>query len=153
MGRETSFCPDCGYKIKLLWGMAKCRDCGSKQVPQKKVDGHIAPLNKYCRHCGSSAYYLLKKEKIDAYELVYAISLKEIDYSEERQAPQAPPKVPIFGAQSKAPRSSKLDIVEGEVIRKRYVSQNTSSAWHEAPFSWHRRNDDMPVIQHFQTLS
>ena len=132
LGQNHAFCPDCGYKITLQWTLLKCRQCDSKRVPKKTPDGRIVPLHKYCRHCGSSDSRLVKRERIDAYDLLYAISTKEIDYSEERKPAWERPVT----AQPSARAPQSLDIVEGQVIRKRYVSQNTASAWEEAPFNW-----------------
>jgi hypothetical protein len=33
-------------------------------------------------------------------------------------------------------KSSPFDVVDGQVLRTRYYSQSTQSAWDEAPFFW-----------------
>lgn len=94
-------------------------------------DGTVEPLHKYCRHCGSADVRLVKKLKIDAHEVNYSVAVKEIDYSEENPLPsnrQSLKPNPDFYPQFKGfntrtrQQGSSLDIVEGEVIRTRYVS-------------------------------
>ncbi len=133
LSKGKAFCPDCGYRVKLLWMQVKCRQCDSRRIPRKMFDGAIEPLHKYCRHCGSSEVRLVKKLKIDAHEVNYSVAVKETDYSEEPR-PQAPGSFhpdpdfyPQFKGVNTRSRNQRpysgpsLDIVEGEVIRKRYV--------------------------------
>lgn len=146
-GQSAPFCPDCGYKIKLLWVMVKCRHCDSKRIPRRMPDGKITPLHKYCRHCGASAFRLVKRESIDAYELLYGLSIKEIDYSEERRQPQFTPRP---GPQPKATpqaQQSPFDVVDGQVIRKRYFTQSKSSVWEEPPFPFQEGRSTKPSTQ------
>ena len=111
---RSGYCPDCGYKILLLWTLCRCRTCGSKRHPSKGMDGRIRPLYRYCQHCGQSDYQIIKREKINVHEMPYAILCKEIDYREERI---------ISPRRSKNPFElyKGLNIVEGEVLSKEYV--------------------------------
>ncbi len=108
---RSGYCPDCGYKIVLLWTLCRCRTCGSKRLPKTTPDGRVTTLYKYCQHCGQADYQIIKRDKINAHEMQYAILSKEIDYAEERLTQRKRPDNPfeIY---------DKLNIVEGEVIRK-----------------------------------
>ncbi len=132
---SARFCPDCGYKVKLVWVMIKCRSCQARRVPDKSVVlGAVRPLEKFCRHCGSTDYQIVKKDRIDAYELMYCVSLKEIDYTEE-----APPNAePVR-------QTAPFNIVEGEVLNSAFVSQRTASAWQEAPYHWTSQQDGLKL--------
>ncbi|MBX2860628.1 MAG: DUF2321 domain-containing protein [Vampirovibrio sp.] len=127
--RQDGHCPDCGYKVHTVWTIIRCQTCGSKRIPKKCMDGQIRPVHKHCSHCGSVEFHLSKKTKIDAYELVYAISSKEIDYSEPRRLVDPPPQWP--GPQSpKSPYPSYHypRIFEGEVVRKQQFIRPKSRA-------------------------
>ncbi len=133
LGKRSCFCPDCGYKVKLLWAQVKCRGCNSRRVPKKSFDGSVEALHKYCRYCGASDVRLVKKEKIEGHELVYSVALKEVDYAEEKpadkkagskkkQSKKAPDTQPDFIRLYNTrfnPRPT--DVHEGEVIRKRFA--------------------------------
>ncbi len=132
LGKRSCFCPDCGYKVKLLWAQVKCRGCNSRRVPKKGFDGSVNPLHKYCRYCGAGDVRLVKKEKIEGHELVYSVALKEVDYTEEKKSEKtvtskktskkAAETQPDFVRMYKTrfnPRPS--DVHEGEVIRKRFA--------------------------------
>lgn len=132
-----------------MWVFVKCRQCDAKRTPRRMPDGKIQPFDRHCRQCGTSAFRLVKRQAIDAYELQYCLSVKEVDYREERKpfqkpavnpaaanAKQTPPSYRPF-QQTRAPFSPAFDVVEGEVVRKRYYSQNNgSSVWEELPFPW-----------------
>lgn len=117
---KSGFCPDCGYKVLLMWTLCRCRTCGSKRHPRQGMDGRIAPLYRYCQHCGEADYQVIKRDKINVHEMTYAILTKEIDYSEERVSK---PK----RAHNPFELHPGLNIVEGEVLHKEYV-----------PYSRHR---------------
>src|SRR5690242_10790418 len=107
-----TFCPDCGYKIRALWSLCRCRTCGAKRQPKQGMDGRVRPLYRYCQHCGQTDFQLIKRDRIHAYEMPYAILTKEIDYTEERMATPKRPANPF-----EAPTRT-LDIVEGEVLHR-----------------------------------
>jgi NMD protein affecting ribosome stability and mRNA decay len=109
---HSGFCPDCGYKILLMWTLCRCRTCGSKRHPKIGVDGRISALYKYCQHCGQADYQIIKKDRINVHEMVYAILTKEIDYSEERLPNPKKRQPNPFEAYRG------LDIVEGEVLSR-----------------------------------
>lgn len=111
---KSGYCPDCGYKVAILWTLCRCRTCGSKRHPRQSLDGRVSPLYKYCQHCGQSDYQLIKKDRINVHEMPYAILNKEINYVEERlgNPRKAPNPFEMYG---------KLDIVEGEVLHKQEI--------------------------------
>jgi DNA-directed RNA polymerase subunit RPC12/RpoP len=139
MGQNACFCPDCGYKVLMKWSFVRCRDCDAKRIPRRLPDGKIAPLHKYCRHCGSSSYRLVKRDFIEAFELLYGLLVKEIDYTEERR-----PVEPVHtkGEQDPLPLNKEaigktaFDVVDGQVIRKRYFTKTPSSAWGTPPLDF-----------------
>ena len=73
---------------------------------------------------------MVKKERIDAYEMMYAVAIKSIAYAEERGT--------IF--QNPFKTSAYLDddgVVEAEVVRKREFKMNsTKNAFRTPPFDW-----------------
>lgn len=116
---KSGYCPDCGYKILLMWTLCRCRTCGSKRHPTQGMDGRIRTLYRYCQHCGQADYQILKRDKINVHEMPYAILTKEVDYSEERLSN---PK----RAHNPFELHKGLNIVEGEVLNKEYVPFNHS---------------------------
>lgn len=112
------FCPDCGYKIQVMWTLCRCRTCGSKRHPKLGMDGRVSTLYKYCQHCGQADYQIIKKDKINVHEMPYALLTKDINYSEERLFKPKPTHNPFEAVKG-------LDIVEGEVLRSEqtYFSQ------------------------------
>lgn len=121
LGNRSGYCPDCGYKILLLWTLCRCRTCGSKRHPARGMDGRgrIRPLYRYCQHCGQADYQIIKREKINMHEMPYAILTKEIDYREERIVN---PK----RAHNPFELHKGLNIVEGKVLNREYVPFNRS---------------------------
>ena len=131
--RTGTFCPDCGYKVQMLWAMVRCRNCIGKRVPKKNLDSSIAPMYRYCEHCGSTDFQVIKKSRLAAYEMPFAVMCAEVDYAEERQSTPGkglPPK------EYSAPRYNRLNnpfaifngegglnIVEGEVLRSEFVGR------------------------------
>ncbi len=110
-----SFCRDCGYQVRLRWTFCRCRTCGSKRSPKQELDGCVSPLFRYCQHCGQADFQIINKPKIHAYELPYAILLKEIDYSE---TPLHASKRDYQNAYNPFNIYQKLNIVEGELLGK-----------------------------------
>lgn len=108
---KAGYCPDCGYKVAMVWTLCRCRTCGSKRHPKKQIDGRVSTLYKFCQHCGESDFQIIKKEKINIHEMPYALLTKEIDYAEER--------IPSPKRAANPFELPRLDIVEGEVVRKR----------------------------------
>lgn len=110
---HSGYCPDCGYKVLLMWTLCRCRTCGSKRHPKLGMDGRVSTLYRYCQHCGQADYQIVKKEKLNVHEMPYAILTKEIDYSEERLPNPKRAHNPF-----EAYRGRGLDIVEGEVLKR-----------------------------------
>lgn len=109
---HAAFCTDCGYKVRAMWSICRCRTCGSKRQPKRGMDGRVSPLYRYCQHCGQTDFQLIKKDRINVHEMPYALLTKEIDYTEERQpSPKRSPN-PFEAAYRN------LDIVEGEVLHR-----------------------------------
>lgn len=116
--RKAGYCPDCGYKIKLLWTFVRCRKCGAKRIPRQQIDGSVVPLQKYCIHCGTTDYCLVKKEKIEAHDLLYCVAGKEIDYSAESGEEDVFLRSNHPSPFHLKPEHIKPEIVEGYVVRK-----------------------------------
>lgn len=108
---NSGFCPDCGYKILMMWTLCRCRTCGSKRHNRLSADGRVSTLYKYCQHCGQGDYQIIKKDRINVHEMPYALLTKEIDYSEERLSNPKRAANPFEAYR-------KLDIVEGEVLHR-----------------------------------
>lgn len=110
------FCPDCGYKVAMKWAMVRCRNCVSKRTPKKNLDGSIGPMYRYCEHCGSTDFQVIKKAKLHAHEMPYAVMSAEVDYSDEqpRKKVYTPPKENPFAAFAN-------NVVEGEVVKSEYL--------------------------------
>ncbi len=73
----NQFCPDCGKEIQVTFKIVRCGCCSTKKSA-KLIYNSIIPDQKYCSKCGSNDYYVEKKERIEFFELNYAIILKEI---------------------------------------------------------------------------
>ena len=108
----STYCGDCGYKVRALWSICRCRTCGGKRQPKRGMDGRIRPLYRYCQHCGQTDFQLIKKDRINVHEMPYALLTKEIDYTEERQPSPKRAENPFVTAYRQ------LDIVEGEVLHR-----------------------------------
>ena len=137
-GKKSNYCPDCGYKVQVVWTQVRCRGCGSKRVPKKRIDGRVEPMYKYCRHCGCSEFRLIKRSGIHAHEVNYSVVQKEVDYRDDevevtmnpkrQKAPQGKTSTyhdnPFIRKQScqghyEAFRSGNFsDVVEGQVVRR-----------------------------------
>ncbi len=108
----STYCEDCGYKVRALWSICRCRTCGGKRQPKRGMDRRIRPLYRYCQHCGQTDFQLIKKDRINVHEMPYALLTKEIDYTEERQPSPKRAANPFVAAYRQ------LDIVEGEVLHR-----------------------------------
>lgn len=133
-----SYCPDCGYRIKIEWLFVHCRGCNARRVPQRTFLGGIRPLHQYCRHCGYDGFKIMRKAFIEAYELMYALSVKAVEYE------QADPHTPANPARNPFYKTSVTvesgDVFEAEVIRKTEY-RGTRSAFKQAPFGWQTRQE------------
>ena len=77
------------------------------------MDGRIRPLYRYCQHCGQTDFQLIKRDRIHAHEMPYALLTKEIDYTEERKPSSKRRANNPFDLSERT-----LDIVEGEVLHR-----------------------------------
>jgi Zn finger protein HypA/HybF involved in hydrogenase expression len=141
---QASYCPDCGDRIRLVWALVYCKDCGIRRIPRIGLDNDVAPLHRYCKECGSVGFRVVKKPEILAHEIPYSISIKEIDYTEPEIAAgasaEATPSVkgfrtytnpaaasspfmtrpkPAYGQSSQRVEPAS-NVVDGEVVRTRY---------------------------------
>lgn len=139
LNQGPSFCPDCGYQVKVEWLFVQCRGCNAKRIPQHTVLSGIRPLHPYCRHCGHEGFKLVKKHRIEIYELMYALSVKSILYEELPDAAAA------SDAAHRKPFQTHVfmepgGVFEAEVVGKTEV-RGTKSAFQSGPsnpFSWQR---------------
>ncbi|MEB3288184.1 MAG: hypothetical protein VKJ04_11870 [Vampirovibrionales bacterium] len=123
---QGGICPDCGYRVKNVWHLLRCRHCGTRRQAKLTFDLRIRPLRKYCAHCGANDYQLIKRHKIHVYEMNYALCLKEIDYSD--LSPSAAPvhfKYRDYASHNpfEKPYASKSGfktstVYEGQVVKK-----------------------------------
>lgn len=116
--QNNAFCPDCGYKIKVLWTILRCRTCASKRLPRKTPDGKVKPMFRYCQHCGSTDYQLIQKQKIHVHELTYAVAIKEKDYATEDKSSAGEFETTPNMHNPFKKHGHSFDVVEGEVLRK-----------------------------------
>lgn len=70
------FCPDCGKEIKIFWHILKCENCSSKRNAILRFNS-IIPADNFCAKCGAKAYYVEKQEKLQFYDISYAIISRE----------------------------------------------------------------------------
>lgn len=131
-----TYCQDCGYMVRIEWLMVQCRRCQSKRVPCKTFLGQIKPLQPYCRHCGYDGFRIVKKEHIDAYELMYALSEMTTVYAEEKELQKPAVRNPF---RTKVTVETG-DVFEAEVIRKTEF-KGTKSAFGQSPYTWQTRQD------------
>ncbi len=136
LNETPSFCPDCGYRIKLEWLFTLCRGCNAKRIPKQGVLGDIRPLHAFCRHCGHEGFKIIAKSRIDAYELLYAIATKRVAYEEEVKL--EPPVSNPF--KTTATVDTPPGVVDGEVLRKTEY-RGTKSAFKAAPYDFNRRQN------------
>lgn len=143
------YCHDCGYAVTIEWHMLHCRRCNNKRIPHKNFLGEVKPLHAYCRHCGYEGTRLVKKERIEAYELMYAIPEKGILF----QDPADPLARPVQGPavtnpfQAGAFNTAPEDIIDAEVVsrettQKPYASrsQQNKSTVNAHAFSYKSTN-------------
>ena len=74
--KTNRFCPDCGKEILLYWQIVRCGNCHTKRNAISVLD-LISPVEKYCSKCGTKEYFIEEKEKINFYDLNYAVLIKE----------------------------------------------------------------------------
>jgi hypothetical protein len=123
--QNGAFCPDCGHKIQMEWAFVRCASCNAKRPPQRQPGVHnykaeaIKPLQKHCKHCGCAEVTVVKKPRIDAFELLFALPLKQIDTSVKPLSPQLtthtqPTNSDQFISQQLAPAANQLDTASSD---------------------------------------
>jgi hypothetical protein len=91
VSHSGQFCPDCGHKVCVEWAFIRCAQCNVKRPPFRQPGVHnykaevAKPMQKFCKNCGVVEFTVLKKQKIDAYELLFALPVKQIDPDTERK--------------------------------------------------------------------
>lgn len=71
------YCPDCGAFVITSWYLVRCSCCNIKRDGVLKLD-EVLPKHKYCSNCGEKAYYVEKVNKIQFYELGFAVAKREV---------------------------------------------------------------------------
>ncbi len=131
-----TICPDCKYQVKIQWILIFCQNCHAKRVPRKTSLGDIKPVFQFCRHCGQAEYQLVRKDRIEAYELVYAVCVKSTANVDEPVSHESPIQSPFYtSAQIEG-----QEIYEAEVVSKREY-RGTKSAFKGSPFDWHKKQN------------
>jgi len=78
-----NFCPDCGQEIEISWQILRCEHCQNKRKARVILNSTM-PEDKFCRKCGTSNFYVEKKERLEFFDIEYAIfSKKEMNSSLE----------------------------------------------------------------------
>lgn len=126
-------CPDCGQKVKTQWMMTLCKHCDAKRICHRTLLGRIEPVQQFCRHCGQSGFYTVRRDRIELFELVYALNTVVADIPETQPAPQ-----PVTAEGNPfRPRVTveRSDVIDAEIIRRQEY-RGTRSAFKSAPFNW-----------------
>ncbi|MDD3013077.1 MAG: hypothetical protein PHC34_05180 [Candidatus Gastranaerophilales bacterium] len=71
-----NYCPDCGKEISIKWFILRCNSCASKRGSMLYLNT-LVPTDKHCSKCGSPEFYIEKKEKLDFFDMNYAVMTKE----------------------------------------------------------------------------
>lgn len=69
------YCQDCGEMVELSWHILRCGCCGKKREAKTTL-GEIKPVKRFCFGCGSNTYETTKLEKVNYFDLHYAVQLK-----------------------------------------------------------------------------
>lgn len=131
-----TYCPDCGYLVKIEWVFTHCRRCNTRRIPYKTFWGEIKPLQQYCRHCGHGEFKIFKKNRIEAFELMHAFCSKSTAYADE---PDLEPYVRNPFQTTINMCSS--DVFEAEVVNKSEYTRHVNSlkplqkGWDQASMS------------------
>ncbi|MFA6988726.1 MAG: hypothetical protein WC197_01540 [Candidatus Gastranaerophilaceae bacterium] len=76
-GKEMSYCPDCGELISINWYLLRCNCCNTKRIGYLR-NGEVYPVTQYCENCGNHNYSVEKLNKINYFDLHYAVAKTEI---------------------------------------------------------------------------
>ena len=83
--QESTYCPDCGEKVKINWITIKCKKCKNLRMPQLNGYGDVWPQKKYCANCGSAEWYSIKKESLSLNETFFSVPVKDIIVQEKNR--------------------------------------------------------------------
>lgn len=75
--RSAGYCPDCGEYVENHWYISRCKCCGVKQN-SRVMRGKVLTDTRYCRNCGSSAFFVEELKIVDLTNINYAVLLKQI---------------------------------------------------------------------------
>lgn len=84
--QKSTYCPDCGEKVRINWITIKCQKCRSLRMPQTNGYGDVWPQKKHCASCGSPEWYSIRKESLALNETFFAVPVKDI-VKEEKNKP------------------------------------------------------------------
>lgn len=62
---------------KPYWLILRCTRCNNKSIPMLGKE-EIAPVRRYCRHCGSERFYLEKRDDIEHLDTIYALHSRDL---------------------------------------------------------------------------
>jgi hypothetical protein len=71
-----NYCPDCGKEISIRWFILRCNSCSAKRESKLYLNT-LLPVDKHCSKCGCSDYYVERKEKVEFFDLNFAVMAKE----------------------------------------------------------------------------
>lgn len=138
LAQTPCYCPDCGYQVRIEWLFAHCRGCNARRLLKQTLAKGVRPLHQYCRHCGQEGFRIVKKTRIEAYELMYALSVKSTVYGSGPDADSIEVAANLFRRVS-FPEAT-TEIVEAEIIQKSEF-HGTKSAFNTSPFQWQKRQE------------
>ncbi|MBR1976898.1 hypothetical protein IKA15_01310 [bacterium] len=84
LNSEEGYCPDCGKYLKKYYYIIRCKHCDIKRRGEVLYQG-IYPVDSFCENCGGDDFYVEKLEKINFFDIKYAIISKEV-VEDEKQA-------------------------------------------------------------------
>ncbi len=77
LNSEEGYCPDCGKYLKKYYYIIRCKHCDIKRKGEVLYQG-IYPSSGFCENCGGEDFYVEKLEKINFFDIKYAIISKEV---------------------------------------------------------------------------
>ncbi len=77
LNSEEGYCPDCGKYLKKYYYIIRCKHCDIKRKGEVLYQG-IYPVDSFCENCGGDDFYVEKLEKINFFDIKYAIISKEV---------------------------------------------------------------------------
>lgn len=85
MSSNFQYCQDCGEMVELSWHVLRCACCGKKREAKSYLN-EVKPVKRYCLCCGSKEFEVTKLDKVNYFDLRFAVLLKnDIDYKGNEQ--------------------------------------------------------------------